>query len=125
MERLHSIYVAGHREAPTDINHEFSVLDKEVSNYMHHAECHCQKIKNGIIPFTPEVALWIRRCQVYNRLLQHHSGKGGNHGNILRAAQRCGIERPFLLSQQDLHCSLSICIEKCKYFRLHRPQHRL
>ncbi len=124
LERLHTIRSAGRFNPHTETCQELSLLDKEVSDYMRHAERQCCAIKNGIIPFTPEVGLWIRRRQVYTRLLRHHSGTGGNCGNTLQAARRCGIEHPFQLSLQDLHCRLSICIEKCKYFRIHGPQHR-
>ncbi len=40
-------------------------LDKELGDYMRYVEKHCQKIKSGKIPFSPEELLWICQTQVY------------------------------------------------------------
>ncbi len=73
-------------------------LDKELGDYMRYAEKHCQKIKSGRIPFSPQASLWIRRTQVYRSLLKYHAGKIRNQGNLNRTARRCNIPDAFSLS---------------------------
>jgi hypothetical protein len=42
----------------------------------------CQKIKSGWIPFSPDAAVWIQRCQIYCSILQYHGRKIHNQGNL-------------------------------------------
>jgi hypothetical protein len=46
-----------------------NVLNREGGQYMMSAENKCQKIKSGQIPFSPDAAVWIRRCQIYRSIL--------------------------------------------------------
>jgi hypothetical protein len=84
---------------------------------MFNAEKKCRRIKSGRIPFYPEAALWIRRSQVYRSLIRYHDGLIRNHGNLKRTARRCGIERCFELSVEDILFRLTACIQKCNYYR--------
>jgi hypothetical protein len=92
-------------------------LDEELTNYMRYAEKHCQKIKSGRIPFSPEASLWIRRSQVYRSLLRHHAGKIRNQSNLNRTARRCNIPDAFSLSIQEIYFRLKVCADKCEFFR--------
>ena len=62
-------------------------VDDECAQYMRHAEGKCRKFRTGRIPFSPEAALWIRRCQVYRSLIRYHQGKIKNKGNLRRTAR--------------------------------------
>jgi hypothetical protein len=62
-------------------------LDRELGEYMRWAEKKCRKIKSGLIPFSQESALWIRRLQIYCSLLKYHAGQIKNTSNLRRAAQ--------------------------------------
>ncbi len=62
-------------------------FDRELGDYMQHAEKKCQWIKLGRIPFLPEASLWIKWTQVYHSLLRNHAGKIRNWGNLKQAAR--------------------------------------
>ncbi len=66
-------------------------IDRELGQYMRHAEKKCRKIKSGRIPFLPEASVWIKRTQVYQLLLKYHKGRIRNRGNLKRLAWQCGI----------------------------------
>jgi hypothetical protein len=99
-------------------------LDQEGEAYMKQAEKKCRRLKSGRIPFSPEASLWIRQCQVYSSLLRWHNGKLRNYGNLCRTARRCQINAPFKLTVEDIKLRMSICKEKCDYFRKHGQRHR-
>lgn len=101
-----------------------NAIDAEAGQYMLSAEKRSRKIKSGRIPFSPESALWIRRCQVYRSILRYHEGKIRNRGNLKRTARRCGIENTLLLSLEEIDARLQVCREKCEYFRNQGHQHR-
>ncbi len=124
LERLHHLYQLGQIAGGSDVQHQLNQLDMEVTDYMRHAERHCRKIKNGVIPYSPEAAIWIRRRQIYSKLLVRKEQGGGNRGNLIRAAWRCGIDNPLQLSSDEILQRLEICNDQCRYFRLHGPQHR-
>jgi hypothetical protein len=48
------------------------IIDREGKAYMRRAEKICRKIKCCCIPFSPEVAIWIRCVQVYYSLLREN-----------------------------------------------------
>ena len=91
---------------------------------MRHAEKKCRKIKSGRIPFSPDSAIWIRRCQVYRSLLRYHAKKIRNRGNLKQTARRCGIRNPLKLSLEEIQERLQVCKEQCKYFRKHGQRYR-
>jgi hypothetical protein len=91
---------------------------------MRYAEKHCQKIKSGRIPFSPEASLWIRRTQVYQPLLKYHAGKIRNRGNLNRMARRCNIPGAFSLSIKEIYFRLKACVGKWEYFRRNRKYYR-
>jgi hypothetical protein len=62
-------------------------IDRELGQYMRHAEKKCRKIKSGRIPFLPEASVWIKRTQVYRSLLKYHEGRIRNRGNLKRSAR--------------------------------------
>ncbi len=90
---------------------------------MLNTERKCRRIKLGRIPFSPELALWICHAQVYKSILQYHDGHIKNRGNLKQMAQRCRIERCFLMSVEEILVWLRVCTEKCDYFRKHSQKH--
>ncbi len=99
-------------------------LDRQTRELMVDAEKRCRRIKSGRIPFSPEAAIWIRRTQVYRSLLQYHDGKIRNRGNLKRTACRCGIEKCFQLSGDDIVMRLKTCLEQCDHFRRNGQEYR-
>jgi hypothetical protein len=91
---------------------------------MKHVEKKCHWLKSGRIPFSPEASLWIRQCQVYRSLLRWHNGKLRSYGNLCRTARRWQINAPFQLTIDDIKLCMTICKEKCDYFRKHGLRHR-
>jgi len=99
-------------------------IDTEGEQYMKHAEKICRKLKSCKIPFSPEASIWLRRVQVYNSLLKLHKGKIRNKGNLKRSARRCGIERAFSLSVEEILVKLKHCEAQCAYFKRHGKKYR-
>jgi hypothetical protein len=95
-------------------------LDRQSREIMLNAEKKCWRIKSGLIPFSPEAALWIRRTQVYRSLLRYHRGLIRNRGT----ARRCGILHCFSISIEDILQRIKVCIKQCDYFRKHGKQYR-
>ena len=111
---------SSNEEAEARIN----AIDKESGQYMLHAEKKCRRIKSGRIPFSPESAICIRRCQVYRSIMRFHEGKIRNRGNLKRAARRCGIEHPLHLTVDEVKARLKVCREQCEYFRNNGHKYR-
>ncbi len=65
LERLHSLYQQGLAWGGMDVWHQLDALDVESAEYMRHVKRYCRTIKNGIIPYSPEVSIWIWQCQIY------------------------------------------------------------
>jgi hypothetical protein len=82
------------------------------------------KNKSGRIPFSPEAAVWIRRCQIYRSILSYHDGKVRNQGNLKCAARQFGIQDPLNLPLEEVHAQLQICKEQCEYFRQYGHRYR-
>ncbi len=91
---------------------------------MLHAERKCRRIKSGRIPFSPEVALWIRRTQVYRSLLRYHGGLIRNRGNLKRTARWCGILNCLSLTIEEIVQRLKACLKQCDYFRRNGKYYR-
>jgi len=108
------------QEAETRMNK----IDKESGQYMLNAEKKCRKIKSGRIPFSPESAVWIRRCQVYRSIIRFHEGKIRNRGNLKRTAHRCGIREPLQLPLEEVYARLQVCREQCEYFQTQGHKYR-
>jgi len=122
LERM--VAVASSGDSKSDMAQTLNKLDQEGEAYMKRAEKKCCRFKSGRIPFSPEDSLWIHQCQVYRSLLRWHNGKLQNYGNLCRTARRCQINAPFQLMVEDNKLRMSICKEKCDYFRKHRQCHR-
>ena len=99
-------------------------LDEESKQYMINAEKKCRRIKSGRIPFSPDVAKWIRRSQVYRSLLRNVHRGNCNRGNLRRAALRVGIEAPFTLTEAEITARLEVCIKHCDYYQQHGAENR-
>jgi hypothetical protein len=99
-------------------------LDQQSKELMINVEKKCRRIKSGRIPFSPKAAVWIRRTQVYQSLLRYHNGQIQNKGNLKRTARRCGIERCFHLTVEEIALRLKVCIKHCDYFRKNGKQYR-
>jgi hypothetical protein len=106
------------------IQRKLNKIDKQSKELMLNAEKKCRRIKSGRIPFSPEAALWIRRSQVYRALIRYHDGLIRNRGNLKRTARRCGIERCFELSTEDILFRLKACTQKCDYYRRNGKHYR-
>jgi hypothetical protein len=100
------------------------IVDRDFRDYMLHAEKKCRKIKSGLIPFSPESEVWIRRRQTYLTLLKYTQGIHINRGNTIRAARRCGILNPLQLSESEILLRLKICNDHCTYYREHGLPYR-
>ena len=64
------------------LRERLEVIDAESKQYMVHAEKKCRRLKSGLIQFSPDSAIWIRRCQVYRSLLRYHAKDIRNRGNL-------------------------------------------
>jgi hypothetical protein len=106
------------------ISAKLSKLDEEGEAYKKQAKKQCCRLKSGCIPFSPEALSWIRHCQVYQSLLQWHTRKIQNMGNLKCMAHQSQINAPFQLSVDDIKLCLKICKEKCDFFCKHGKQHR-
>ena len=106
------------------IQRKLNKIDKQSKELMLNAEKKCRRIKSGRIPFSPEAALWIRRSQVYRSLIRYHDGLIRNRSNLKRTARRCGIERCFELSIEDILFRLKACTQKCDYYRRNGKHYR-
>ncbi len=84
----------------------------ELKDYMISAEKKCRKIQSGRIPFSPEVATWIRRFQFYLTLSRARKGRQHNYGNLRRMANRLGISNPLGLLDQEVLPRLQVCCHK-------------
>ena len=91
---------------------------------MRHVEKICHKIKCCRIPFSPELALWIRWVQVYQLLLRFHKGRIKNRGNLKRSARRCNIPHPFSMSMQEIALRLKECKRESTFYQEHGVQFR-
>ena len=69
------------------LRERLEVIDAESKQYMVHAEKKCRRLKSGLIQFSPDSAIWIRRCQVYRSLLRYHAKDIRNRGNLKCAAR--------------------------------------
>jgi hypothetical protein len=99
-------------------------IDRELGQYMRHAEKKCRKIKSGRIPFSPEASVWIKRTQVYQSLLKYHEGRIRNRGNLKRLARQCGIVDAMSISQEEINVQLNVCIKQCDHFCKHGMSYR-
>ena len=106
------------------IQQELNKIDRQSKDLMLNAEKKCRRIKSGRIPFSPEAALWIRRSQVYRSLVRYHDGLIRNRGNLKRTARRCGIERCFELTMEDILLRLKVCLERCDHYRKNGKHYR-
>jgi hypothetical protein len=95
------------------IQRALNKLDRQSRELMIHVEKKCRRIKSGWIPFLPEAALWIRQTQVYCFLLHYYNGKICNKGNLKHTACRCGIDRCFHLTVEEIVLCLQVCLERC------------
>jgi hypothetical protein len=63
VERMGAVHETA--QSAEEAKDRLDVIDKETRDYMLHSEKKCRRIKSGRIPFSPDAAIWIRRCQVY------------------------------------------------------------
>ena len=115
-----------HEESGSNLEatERMNVIDTELKQYMLHSERKCRKIKSGVIPFSPESEIWIRRRQTYYNLLRRSLGNRCNTGNLLRAARRCGIQEPLNLSGEEIRQRIAVCDEQCTFFKDHGGLYR-
>ena len=62
-------------------------IDEESKQYMVHAESKCQRIKSGIIMFSPDSSIWIQRAQVYCSLLRLRAKKIKNRRDFEKSCK--------------------------------------
>jgi hypothetical protein len=92
-------------------------IDQEGRDYMRHAKKLCRKIKCCRIPYSPEVAIWIRWAQVYYSIIRWHKGKIQNKGNLKRAARRCNIQNLLGMSMAEVLLRVEECKRECKFYQ--------
>jgi len=100
------------------------LINEEGKVYMRRAEKICRKIKCCRIAFSPEVAIWIRRVQVYHSILRYHKGNIKNCGDLKRAARRCNIADPLQIPIKEIVLRLEACKKECLFYREHGKRFR-
>lgn len=86
--------------------------DKELGEFMTHAENKCTKFKSCAIEYSPTVGQWLRRRTVLKWLLRWHDGKVPDTRNMCRAAKRANIESPLTLSRAEVANRLQACLQE-------------
>jgi hypothetical protein len=99
-------------------------VDRELGEYMSHSENNCRTVKSGVIPFSPESAVWIERSQVYKSLLRYHNGQICNIGNLKRKAQKVNIYDAMMISVDEILRRIFFCEQQIEYFKRHGKYHR-
>ncbi len=94
-------------------------IDWEGRDYMKHTEKWCRKIKCCRISYSPELAIQIRRAQVYYSIIRWHEGKIQNKGNLKRADRRCNIQNPLGMSMAEVLLRVEECKRECKFYQEH------
>ena len=56
---------------------------------------------------------------MYRSILRFHAGKIRNRNNLKRAARKCGIIGPLVMSLSEVRARLKVCKKKCNYYRKH------
>ena len=70
------------KESYEKAEQQLSVIDEERKQYKINAENKYQKIKPGRILFSQEAVEWIPKKQLLQILLQFHTGRKVNKGNL-------------------------------------------
>jgi hypothetical protein len=125
--RLTEKMVAAHATKdrdPKKFKEVMEKVDQQSKEFMIHSEKKCRKLKCGKIPFSPEAAKWIKRCQFYRTLLRALSRKKVNRGNLKRLARRLNISNPLSLSIEEVVMRLRECKQQCKYYQVHGQKYR-
>jgi len=99
-------------------------VDGELGEYMTHAERNCRRIKSGVIPFSPESAIWIERTQVYRALLRHRAGQIRNVGNLKRKARKVNITDAMNITVDEIKRRIDFCEQQNEYFKRHGKYYR-
>ena len=84
--------------------------DNELGDFMASAEHECNKLKSCAIEYSPTVGLWIKRRSILKWLLRWHDGKVPDSRNLVRAAERNGINNPLELTREEVEVHLVECI---------------
>ena len=106
-----------------------------MTNLMLSAEKNCRKMYSNHYQYSPPVKAWLDRCHSYRALIQMKvkmKKKGTinpkkinmNVSNILRAAERCGINNGWVLSLDDLYVRYKTCKEHTKSLMAESPAFR-
>jgi hypothetical protein len=106
-----------------EVTERANKVDRELGEYMSHAERNCRKIKAGVIPFSPESSIWIERTQVYRSLLRYHDGRIRNIGNLKRKAHKVNINDAMHISVEEIKRRLEFCEQQNEYFKQHGKIH--
>jgi hypothetical protein len=107
-----------------EVEERINVINRKGGQCMMSVEKKCQKNKSGRISFSPEAAVWIRRCQIYPSILQYHDRNVRNQGNLKCTARQFGVQDPLNLPLEEVHARLQICKEQCESFRQHGHRYR-
>ncbi len=120
LEWLHTLYIHAGNSSYHNTMDTLNTLDQEVTNYMRHAEEKCCTIKNGVMLYLPEAAIWLQYQKIYHHLLHCLQGWSYDCGNLQQSAWWYSIEYPFHLQEVDIKQCLQVCNNRCKYFWIHR-----
>ena len=115
-----------HTQAHTQMRRarKIILIDEEGKAYMRRAKNISRKIKCCRIPFSPEVAIWIRRVQVYYLILRYHKRKIKNRGNLKCAARQCNFTNPLTMPIKEIVLRLKTCKKECSFYREHGKRFR-
>ncbi|KAL3788945.1 hypothetical protein HJC23_000229 [Cyclotella cryptica] len=97
---------------PSDaVLHMHNKWDKEMGDFMRHAERACTRFKSSAIEYSPTVGQWLKRRAVLKWILRWHDGKVPDPRNLCRAAKRANIANPLSLTKIEVQLRLHSCLE--------------
>jgi hypothetical protein len=115
IEKLGKAHTQG--TSKEDTQQKINIVDEEGNQYMTHMERISQKLKSGMICFSPKSVIWVKCKQIYRSLVEYKLGQNKNRGNLKRAVCIQKIKNPFQISMAQLKIHLEVCKEQNDYFR--------
>ena len=95
--------------------------DEEMTDYMQAAENKCCKFKHTHIEWSPEVGVWIRRCQLLKRVGKYIDGRVLDPRNLIRACRNRGIADHREFDRESLQAELYIYHKKLEELKARVP----
>ncbi len=98
--------------------------DEELMDYMLCAENNCNKFKSNLIPWTPEVGLWIKRQRLLFRVRNYLNGRVTDPRNLYRDCKSANVVDPCQMTAQQLAIELHVCKQKLLELAKDAPEQR-